>query len=480
MAQIHFRNDFMVQLRRTDAEGNTVPVPSHGWVAVLHTSTNSLYSKVTAHNRDGVVTNAVVKDDSLIFVLDNHGLQPGRLMIEWHEAIPDDAFPDGLRHVHCTYDSGVELVSGMGDAVTKAEVQVQVPYIYRSAYDMAVSNGYEGTMAEYVAAAAKLPTAVETADAVRGSVGVLEETSRSLDATAKALELLSSEYADGRRAIADALTNRDYPTGPTESFSSMARKIEGMSYGAGWLAEIGYSEDNNSIREAVRYARDIAKAWNPDGSTSRIFSNNSRLVFAPWVDTSQATDLSYMFANCSVLAAVPMLDTSQARNMQYMFSKCTALTDIPQIDMSNVTSAMYMFNDCNKLREIPPLDTSRVTSFLGFFYTCNGLEKVHQLDVSGSNTFTECFRSCSKLVYVKLLNVGKATIGTTVDFGILSVWGTGPEENRQSLVDSLVTYSYDRAAAGMATATIHLSANTKALLTDEEIAQITDKGFTIS
>ena len=59
-------------------------------------------------------------------------------------------------------------------------------------------------------------------------------------------------------------------------------------------------------------------------------------------------------------------------------------------------------------------------------------------------------------------------------------WGTGSEENRQSLIDSLITYSYDRASAGMDTATITLSANTKALLTEEEIAQITNKGFTIS
>lgn len=59
-------------------------------------------------------------------------------------------------------------------------------------------------------------------------------------------------------------------------------------------------------------------------------------------------------------------------------------------------------------------------------------------------------------------------------------WGTGSEENRQSLIDSLITYSYDRASNGMVTATIQLSANTKALLTEEEIAQITNKGFTIS
>lgn len=69
---------------------------------------------------------------------------------------------------------------------------------------------------------------------------------------------------------------------------------------------------------------------------------------------------------------------------------------------------------------------------------------------------------------------------TTYDFSGASVWGTRGEENRQSLTDSLITYSYDRASAGMATATIQLSANTKSLLTEDEIAQITAKGFTIA
>jgi hypothetical protein len=76
-------------------------------------------------------------------------------------------------------------------------------------------------------------------------------------------------------------------------------------------------------------------------------------------------------------------------------------------------------------------------------------------------------------------NIGKSTL-TTYDFSGASNWGTFSEENRQSLIDSLITYSYDRASNGMSTATIKLSANTKALLTEEEIAQITNKGFTIA
>ena len=55
-----------------------------------------------------------------------------------------------------------------------------------------------------------------------------------------------------------------------------------------------------------------------------------------------------------------------------------------------------------------------------------------------------------------------------------------PEESRLSLTYTLVDHSFDRASAGYPTCTINLSSTTKSLLTSEEIAQITAKGFTIA
>lgn len=62
------------------------------------------------------------------------------------------------------------------------------------------------------------------------------------------------------------------------------------------------------------------------------------------------------------------------------------------------------------------------------------------------------------------------------------VWGIANDEvpdARQSLIDSLITYSFDRAAAGYNTMTMKLYTDVKALLTDDEIAQITAKGYTL-
>jgi hypothetical protein len=54
------------------------------------------------------------------------------------------------------------------------------------------------------------------------------------------------------------------------------------------------------------------------------------------------------------------------------------------------------------------------------------------------------------------------------------------EGAKQSVVDSLIKYSFDRASAGKSASTIKLGTGTKALLTEDEIAQITAKGFTIA
>jgi hypothetical protein len=106
------------------------------------------------------------------------------------------------------------------------------------------------------------------------------------------------------------------------------------------------------------------------------------------------------------------------------------------------------------------------------------LIRIEGLDLQGLTYNEVSFGDSANLRYIKLFNIGKSYNNFRLSSAIS--WGTGGEENRQSLIDSLITYSYDRANNGMNTATIQLSANTKALLTEEEIAQITAKGFTIA
>ena len=88
-----------------------------------------------------------------------------------------------------------------------------------------------------------------------------------------------------------------------------------------------------------------------------------------------------------------------------------------------------------------------------------------------------------KLRYALIKDIGTCTGMTSVNFTYWNFWGIDDETNtdaRQSLIDSLLTYSFDRATAGYSTCTISLYPATKALLTEDEIAQITAKGYTIA
>ena len=246
--------------------------------------------------------------------------------------------------------------------------------------------------------------------------------------------------------------------------------------------QIGYTPENTVLQQQfeddIAYSKSLAETFTPSKATSH-FKTNNRLKFVPMVDTSNVTDMSNMFNGCTALTTIPQLDTSSVTKMGNMFNSCSALTTISQLDTSNVTNMVNMFGSCYALTAIPQLDTSNVTDMSNMFYNCSALTTIPQLDTSSVTNMGYMFSSCRSLTFILIKNIGKSTLAT-FDFSGAKKWGTDGDENRQSLIDSLITYSYDRATNGMASATIKLSTNTKALLTEDEIAQITAKGFTIS
>ena len=69
-------------------------------------------------------------------------------------------------------------------------------------------------------------------------------------------------------------------------------------------------------------------------------------------DTSNVMDMSSMFDQCGKLTTVPQLDTSHVTKMRNMFSDCYDLTSIPALNASNVTDMYSMFLSCHKLTSI--------------------------------------------------------------------------------------------------------------------------------
>lgn len=213
---------------------------------------------------------------------------------------------------------------------------------------------------------------------------------------------------------------------------------------------------------------------------------------------SAVTNINKMFRMCSGLTSLDLSswNTSNVTAMEGVFGYCSGLTslDLSSWNTSNVTTMYQMFQGCNKLTflDLSSFNTSNVTSMNYMFDGCARLERIDgHLDWSKIKSYPSSFIVSSSpypLRHMTIKNIGKT--GTTFNLSntFLQNWGDETDTTtyplsvgaRTSLVDSLVTYTHDRATAGMSTCTITLHANAKARLTADEIAQITAKGYTIA
>ena len=229
----------------------------------------------------------------------------------------------------------------------------------------------------------------------------------------------------------------------------------------------------------------------------QIFYNCSSLTslnVTGW-DTSGLQYLRDLFYGCSKLPEIIGIntwDTSNAKLMYGLFYGCSNLTslDLSNWRTANVTSMFNLFRGTTKLEylNLTGWDTSSVTT-MDYLLEDSGVKKIDGvLDLGvcdyNSNYFLYQYGYLPNLHKITFKNIGNRNAKTslTKTSGI-GQWGVNTDEipdAKQSLIDSLITYSFDRASAGYSTHTITLGTQTKAVLTEEEIAQITAKGYTIA
>ena len=246
----------------------------------------------------------------------------------------------------------------------------------------------------------------------------------------------------------------------------------------------------NGLPFSYSYIQTISNVKAPENAVS-LFRDAKDLKNIYNLDTSNTTNFNEMFYECRGLKQIPEIDTSKGTEFSSMFYKCYNITSLPQLNTFNGTNFNSMFEDCQSLESIPQLDTSNGTNFSYIFSGCSELIKVSSLSLKSlstniSSTYFTGYGSMTKLRYALLKDFGTKSGCTSADFTHWPKWGIEDETiplsagARQSLIDTLITYSYDRATAGYSTCTITLHADTKALLTQDEIAQITAKGYTLA
>ena len=261
-------------------------------------------------------------------------------------------------------------------------------------------------------------------------------------------------------------------------------------YASNTIIRVGFDTSNvTNMRSMFERCTNLTTI--PQLDTSNVtdmygmFSNCSSLTSIPQLDTSNVTDMSYMFNYCSKLTTIPQLDTSNVTNMSYMFYECSSLTTIPQLDTSNVTNISYMFKNCSQLIELPDFNSVKVTNFgssssSSWLYGYSSpLKKLGVVDCDSVTNIAYFFGNGSKAYLTDFggcRNLGKASSVSNTNSNYFMAYA--PNLTYESVMN-VINGLYDRASAGLSVLTLKLHANHLAMLSEDDIAIATNKGWTI-
>lgn len=205
------------------------------------------------------------------------------------------------------------------------------------------------------------------------------------------------------------------------------------------------------------------------------------------LNTRNMEDFTEVFYDCRSLTSIDVSKwvTSKATSMRKMFSDCFSLTslDVSNFDTSNVTDMGGMFEGLDSLQKlnISNFDTRKVTIISGNygFISSNSLLI---LDMSGDNFTFENVKSFGRYIAntpkLRTLKLGKNFFKMHESITSLSL--SYPYWTDSSVNLSLVTNLYDRKANGLPDLTLTLHANTKKVLSEDDMAAITAKGYIIA
>ena len=211
-----------------------------------------------------------------------------------------------------------------------------------------------------------------------------------------------------------------------------------------------------------------------------------------WADLSHLTSairLSYnkegvaqgLFQGCRKISSLALNNLGLSKNvtLEQMFASCSSLQSlgIEGWDVSKITNMKGMFSGCSSLQSlnIEGWDVSKVVSMNQIFYGCSSLRS---LDLSGWN-----LESCENIDYLGQYNFIPKTLKLGTGFfkcpaTKASLYFTAWTD--ASVKESLVVNSYDRKANGLPDFTLTLSKQTKAVLSEDDIATMTAKGYIIA
>lgn len=294
------------------------------------------------------------------------------------------------------------------------------------------------------------------------------------------LDNLEISIRNAKAILSDNLNQKGIEVSVDDSLTYLSENVANIQGGGGSseidFSQIGYIDelptglDSEEIAKYNQVSKDFAY---------------SKQKFDEWYSSN--TSALELYANDAELVYCPNIDTSNVTTVQRMFYSCTKMIYMPSLNFSNVTNMNNTFDRTSGIEVIPPLDTSNASSWNSTFAGCTNLKRIEGIDLKSAKYLSIYsligYTKNTTMRYMLIRNIGYQEYCGDIYCSAFTVWGIASTEisdARQSLIDSLITYSFDRAAVGYPTCNILLSPETKAVLTEGEIVQIEAKGYTIS
>lgn len=193
----NYKSDFDAILHLKSCVGDVckeIGWPDYDWVAKFYTTSHD--NVYIASNVGGVLTNCFDDNGNIHVVFNNHGLPSGTLRVEFSAEIPNEIYPDGSQLEVSPQSLNIELVRGVGDCGTIADVEVMLSFIKGDKGD---AFTYEDFTAEQIAELQRPATeAAESVSRLEEEVSQAEALRASAEQTRKANEQSRISAENGR------------------------------------------------------------------------------------------------------------------------------------------------------------------------------------------------------------------------------------------------------------------------------------------
>ena len=258
---------------------------------------------------------------------------------------------------------------------------------------------------------------------------------------------------------------------------------------------------------AIKCKKIDLRAWKPYTvhEINLMYAMCSILDISTW--DFDKINCNVKFANSPNLKKILISDnftTSKFTSLRWLICGCSNIEELPfDVDCRGIiydgnknkssNTMGHIFTDCKSLKSVTfrNTDNKNCVNWWGTFNNCNNLETINNIDLKSAFCVHPFYTNSPKVKNLVIKNIGytdwkyindaflPGCPENTINLTGVPNWGADSEANRKTLVDSLLTYSFDRRSANRVTHNIWLDSATLARLTDSEKAAIVAKGYNL-